>query len=242
MKTLYWDIETSHMLTLVFSLYPDYIPPDNIVKDWKIFCISYKWKGDKTYTELKGNEKTILTKISKVLSNADVIVFHNGDKFDLPKLRTRIIKHGLPPLLPFNRQNSRDTLKLARKYFKFSSNRLDYLGEFLGVGRKISVPKGLWKTALLGKPKDRKAAIDIMSKYCGGDVLLLEKVDNALLEHANTETLSKIRERVEGDYHCDDCNKGPVYRRCRRNVSLGIYWRYRCEACEKWTRGPLIRL
>ena len=63
-----------------------------------------------------------------------VLLAHNGDKFDIKKFNAACIKHDLPPV---QERQTIDTLKQARKHFRFDSNRLDYLGRFLEVGEKM---------------------------------------------------------------------------------------------------------
>ena len=66
-----------------------------------------------------------------MFDEADVVIAHNGDKFDMRKANARF-GHYEPPM-PVQQV---DTLKVARKYFKFESNKLGDLGEHLGLGNK----------------------------------------------------------------------------------------------------------
>ena len=73
--------------------------------------------------------------------------------------------------------NSIDTLKMARAGFKFNSNKLDYMGDYLGLGQKIKTEFNLWKDITL---KNCPIAMNKMVKYCKRDVTLLEEVYNKL--------------------------------------------------------------
>lgn len=180
-KILYYDIETSHAMVLSFGLFPDFISHDNILIDWHLFSAAWQWEGEKTihavaltddperFDKDVHDDYHVVKSLHAVLQEADYIVAHNGDKFDIKKLNTRIIKHGLSPLPPVKQI---DTLKMARRFFCFTSNRLDYLGTFLGVGQKIRTSQELWVKAWLGEKK----AIKEMKTYNKGDIVLLRDV------------------------------------------------------------------
>lgn len=176
-KILIYDIETSLSIVASFSLYPNFISHKNIIQDPFIICASWKWLGDKkakaiavTKQEaLTQNDKRVVQKLHEVIEEADIIIGHNGDKFDLKWVKGRGLKYGLTPL---SYVKTIDTLKVARKNFRLMSNRLDYIGDYLGVGRKISTSEGLWLKVLQGKV----SAIKEMVKYNKQDVYLLEDV------------------------------------------------------------------
>ena len=78
----------------------------------------------------------------------------------------RFLYHKLPPPSPFK---SIDTVKVARRYFNMNSNKLDDIGRYLGLGRKV-VHTGwdLWKRCFNG---DRSAWQEMIS-YNTQDVVL----------------------------------------------------------------------
>jgi hypothetical protein len=77
----------------------------------------------------------------------------------------------------YPKYKSVDTLKIARYKHNFPSNRLDDIGEYLNLGRKIKVDFKLWDRVILEKSEE---ALDDMVTYCEQDVLLLEKIYNKL--------------------------------------------------------------
>ena len=112
---------------------------DNILHERAIICICYKWEGERTVHSLewkKGDDKDLLKRFLKVALEADELVAHNGDKFDIKWFNTRCLKHGLepPPIW-----KTVDTLVIARRRFYFNSNRLDYLGKYLLDEGKIKI-------------------------------------------------------------------------------------------------------
>lgn len=174
-KRLFWDIESAPNIGLFWrSGFKLNIGPENIIKERAIICIGYKWSHEKEahilYWDKDQNDRKMLAEFIRVLEQADEIVGHNLDRFDMPWAKTRCLFHNLPPI-PDCRQI--DTLKWARSKFYFNSNKLDYIAKFLGLGGKIKTEFGLWKDVLLNHcPK----ALNKMGKYCKYDVILLEKV------------------------------------------------------------------
>jgi DNA polymerase elongation subunit (family B) len=179
-RVLIYDIETSYNIVKSWRVgYKLNINPSDILHERKIICISYKWLGDDQVYNLKWSEdqcdKFMLEQFIEVLNDADLIVAHNGDRYDLKFIKTRAIKHGLPMLLNYPQF---DTLKVAKKKFMFNSNKLDYISEYLGFENKIKTSMKLWDDIILNKcPKAMKDMID----YCDMDVILLEKVYNKLV-------------------------------------------------------------
>jgi len=180
MKKLFFDIETSPNIGLFWEAgWKKTIDSSNIIQERSIICICYKYEGsDKIYKltwDKNQCDKSMLEKFSKVLNESDLSITHNGDRFDIPWVRTRALYHGITDLANCT---SLDTLLGSRNKLKFNSNRLDYIAQFFGVGQKQETTYGLWKDILL---KNDKKALSTMTEYCANDVVILEKVYNKLL-------------------------------------------------------------
>lgn len=179
-KVLLYDIEVSYGIARAWR--PGYninLSYGDFIKHPSIICISYKFEDEEEVHNLrwdsKQDDKTLLSLFINVLNQADIIVGHNGDKFDLPWVRTRALFHGLE-MRP--KYKSVDTLKIARYRHRFPSNRLDDLGDYLGVGRKIKTDRQLWVDTVCNGDKE---ALNRMVEYCDQDVLLLEDVYKKLI-------------------------------------------------------------
>lgn len=174
-KRLFFDIETAPMIAYTWRVgWKLNIGTDNIIKDWQIICISYKWEGeDKVHTLDWGKDmcdKQLLTDFIKIANTADEMVAHNGDRFDIKKIRTRCIFHRIPM---FPDYKTLDTLKKAKSGFNFNSNRLDYIAKFLGVGAKLEHEGfNMWVKCMQGD----KEALRAMVEYCEMDIVVLEDV------------------------------------------------------------------
>jgi DNA polymerase elongation subunit (family B) len=138
-KRLFYDIETSFNVGVFWRTgYNLSIQPQDIIHERAIICICYKWEGEDEIHSLtwskSQSDKQMIEKFVKVLAQADEIVAHNGDRFDLKWIRTRALFHGIQ-FMPSPK--TIDTLKWAKKYFNFNSNKLDYIAKLLKVGAKM---------------------------------------------------------------------------------------------------------
>jgi RNase P subunit RPR2 len=172
-KIILWDIETSLIVATTFSLYPERIPHDGILQDWSIICGAWKQLGSKetkvATVKKYGDDKQVCKTLRDELADADLIIHHNGNRFDIKKLNARLIYHGLEPLplIP-----TIDTLLEIKKVAAFTSNRLDYLGKHLFGQGKMHTDPGLWMEVLRGSTK----AIKSMAAYNKVDVVRLEQL------------------------------------------------------------------
>ena len=227
MKRLFFDIETSPNIGLFWECgYKLNIPHDNIVKERAIICIAWKWSGEnKVHNEewtMEQDDKAMLGLFAEVMNEADEIVGQNGDKFDIPWLRTRCLFHRIPMLPAYT---TIDTLKIARYQFRFNSNRLDYLGQFLGEGKKIKTDFDLWKAVLLDN--DRKALAK-MVRYCRQDVRLLEKVWDRMNPYVKARS-------HDGRGLCPECGSDNVtINKTRLTAMKHKRLCYQCQDCGKY--------
>ena len=215
-RRLFFDIETSPCVGWFwrpgYNLNLDY---NNILENAKIICICYKWEGDKkTYSlswDSKQNDKKMLQDFIKVLNQANEIIGHNSDKFDIKWIRTRCLIHGVDMIPEYT---SIDTLKEARKGFNFPSNRLDSIGRYTGVGKKLKTTGELWYDTCF---KNDRKALDKMIKYCIQDVVLLEKV------YGKMKHFIKPKYNIADDKaSCPRCNSDNIRNNANRISASGI--------------------
>lgn len=183
-KILIYDIETSYNIGKFWRAgYNLSINPGDIIHERAIICVSYKWLGEEQVYNLTWDnnqcDKFLLEQFIPILDEADMIVAHNGDRYDLKFIKTRALKHNLKMLINYKQF---DTLKVAKAKFMFNSNKLDYISKFLGAEGKISTNMKLWDDIILRKCP--KALIEMLN-YCDEDVRQLEVVYNALVSWEN---------------------------------------------------------
>lgn len=232
-RRLFWDLETSPNIGFFWrSGYRLSIPYDNIIKERAIICVCYKFEGDKTVKALKwtdGDDRPLLEAFMPVLLEADELVAHNGDKFDLKWLNTRLIYHGFDPK-PI--EKTIDTLAIARRRFMFNSNRLDYIGKFLGIGGKYETGGfDLWKQIVLN---NCAASMNKMIRYCKQDVNLLEQVYHKLMEYHNAKTHTGVMAGLD-KWSCPHCASENVHKKKMRITAAGtIQHQMQCQDCGKY--------
>jgi hypothetical protein len=237
-RILYWDIETSLQLAAIFQLANnDWIDPASLVTERYIICASWQWEGDKKihavsvlddpkrYASDPHDDTHVVSVLHKVLSEADVLVHHNGDSFDKKYVETRSLVNGFPVLPPIT---TIDTYKLAKSRFMFNSNKLDYIGKMLKVGRKKPTSPGLWMRVLKG---DRKA-IKEMVEYNKHDVILLRDVFMKLRPYAPNH----LNRELFGNEGCPRCGSTKVQYRGYHRAITKVYRRLQCQSCSGWFR------
>ena len=229
-KRLFFDIETSPMI--VYSWRTGWkinIHTDNIIKDWKVICISYKWEGEDKVHSLdwgkKKCDKQLLIDFVKIMNQADECIAHNGDRFDIKKIRTRCIYHRIP-MIP--KYRTLDTLKKAKSGFVFNSNRLDYLAKFFGVGAKLEHEGfNMWVKCMEG---DKQALRD-MVKYCEMDIIVLEDVYTVMQGYIKNNThTGTINGKLKAS--CPNCGSEDVSLLKNNFTALGTIKRLmECSPC-----------
>lgn len=200
------------------------------VKQWQILSFSAKWSGGKqeTYIDHK-TDKGLMIKLWKLLDKAEVVIAHNGDKFDVKKINARFLFYNMPPPSPYR---TIDTLKISRRYFGLMSHKQDDIGEYMGTGRKIKVDKELWLACIKG---DKKALM-YMKMYNAQDVVLLEKNYLRFLpwikNHPNVGAYSDKTV-------CPKCGSRNLIRKGVQQNSTTSYHRILCTDCRGWCRATV---
>lgn len=234
-KILLLDVETSFKIAAVWGRYKQYVAMDQIVEDSYILNWSAKWLDDeyiysdalylhpKEYKKDATNDKAIMETLWTLVDEADYIIGHNLDSFDIPVINARMLANGIEPP---SACKTIDTLKIARKNFKFSSNRLDDLGKLLNVGRKIETNFKLWYDVVIHQDKQQFGR---MVAYCEQDVMLLEEVYNKLKPwhrtHPNLAILGDLEKPT-----CNVCG-GDVIKYGLHHTDTQTYQKYRCTSC-----------
>ena len=230
-KILLLDVETSPNLAYVWGLFKQNIGIHDLVDSSYVMCWSAKWLGEEEVlfdSMVASTHKRMLQRIHKLLDNADAVVHYNGSRFDMPVLNKEFIKHDMPPPSPYK---NIDLLSTARRKFRFVSNKLDYVAQYLGLGGKVKHPgMQLWIKCMA---KD-KEAWEIMEKYNKQDVVLLEQVYDRFLpwipNHIN-------RSLFCDSVVCPNCGSGDHQKRGYHYTQAGKYQRYNCKGCGNWFKA-----
>lgn len=234
-KVLLFDIETAPSLGWVWEKWETNVI--DFEEDWYMLCFAAKWLGGKMstyalpdyrgYKKNSENDKLLVKELWRLFDEADVLIAHNGDNFDVRKANARFAYYKLPPPSPYK---TIDTWKVAKRHFNFISNKLNDLGTYLGYGEKISTSFGLWQGCMNG---DKKSWAQ-MIKYNKRDVELLEKIYLHFRPWITNHTNLGSREESAV---CPKCGSPKLQ---SRGYAINIstrYQRFQCQNCGGWSRG-----
>lgn len=205
----------------------------------KLMSFAYQIVGEKKIisrclADLKGykknprDDKALVKELHEVMSNADVLLGQNSDQFDVKMANYFFVMNGLSSIPP---KKQIDTKKIAKRYFRFPSNKLDDLGEALGVGKKTKTTHSdLWEDCYLDQ--DLKAW-KLMNKYCEQDVRVTTAVYLKLRPFMRTHPNIA---RMTGDHDsCPTCGLNDFTRvKAYRFTNTSKYTQYVCTICEEY--------
>lgn len=248
LRVLFIDLETTPNLMAGFDLWQKYYDPSCILKERSLISVSWCWEHDLKMrhaslldcrTRLEKDvydDYHVVKVVHELISQADVVVAHNGRKFDMKMFRTRALINGFPPI---PEPIILDTFEECKRYFKFNSNRLDYVGQVLGHGKKLKTGQELWNRIVFPKSKrDRDDAIRQMVTYNDRDTELLVDVYHTMLPWMQ---VGKVFNHVLDEHDdCPHCRKSSTLRHSPSwTVCTKAYWykRYRCTSCKGWATG-----
>lgn len=238
-KILFIDIETSAAHVLAFGRWKVNISQAQVLQESMLLGFCAKWGGsdhmievypeDVTKWDSELEQRKMLEKAHMMLSEADIVCAHNSDKFDIPYLNAQLIKHGFFKPAPYK---TVDTLKIAKYNFRFPANRLDSLGEFLGLGRKLEHSGfSLWRECMMGDKKAWRTMID----YNIQDVVLLEEVYKKLRSWGSHPNIALCYD--DADFRCGVCGSKNLKKSSKKAyTNCRAYDMYQCKDCGTWTR------
>lgn len=241
-KVLLIDIETAPNLAYVWGKWEQDVIA--FKEHWYMISYAYKWLGEKStrvvalpdfplYKKNKADDESLVRSLWDLFDKAEVIIAHNGDAFDIKKSNARFIQHHMEPPSPYK---TIDTLKIARKYFKFDSNKLDDLGDYLKVGRKVHTGGfNLWLGCLAGESK----AWNKMKEYNKFDVILLENIYNRMKGWSTGGPNMNLV--LGGFFNCPICGSEHTVKRGFATTRVSVYQQYQCKNCGAWPRGEAVK-
>lgn len=239
-RILSLDIETAPLQSLHWSLWKQNIGLNQIGTEWSILSFCAKWFGGKEiiYQDVSGqedvrNDTELLAALWLLLDEADFVIAQNGKRFDLKKIRARMVMHGMPPFSPVV---VIDTLLIAKDVFGFTSNKLEWMATYLSTVKKRKHNEfpgfELWIECLKGNPRAWRA----MRLYNIDDVRSLEQVYINLrpwaVGHPNVAAFYP-----DDETRCPKCGSLNVKARGYQYTNTGQYHRYACGDCGGWSRS-----
>lgn len=235
-RILILDIETAPNIAYVWGAWKQNVGQKQWLEKGHIMSFAAKWLNDPRifyYECRKADDREIVKRLYELLDEADVVVAHNGVKFDLPTVVGRGVVHGYLPPSPYYVV---DTMLVARRELRLVSNSLANLCEELGLPRKEDHKAfpgfELWLECLRGN----NAAWKEMQEYNIADVISLEALYLRLRPYMRYHpNVAEVNEH--GDVACPKCGSYNIqWRGYYRTKSGIVYRRFQCKDCGGWGR------
>lgn len=237
-KILILDIETAPNVAYVWGAWKQNIGQNQWVSKSHVMSFAAKWLNEEKiyYTENRtSDDRKIIADLYWLLDEADIVVAHNGARFDLPTIIGRGAIHGYLPPSPYKVV---DTLLVARKELRLVNNTLANLCEQLGLTLKKDHKKfpgfELWLECL----RNNEEAWAEMKEYNIADIVSLEELYLRLRPYMKYHP--NIAQDVEDRVGCPKCGSNDVHWRGYYQTKSGLtYKRFRCTCCGGWGRARM---
>lgn len=204
-----------------------------------VICFGYRIMGEKEtkcinawdFPEWKkdvNNDKPLLEAAYEILKDADAVITHNGRRFDEKFFKTRLMINDMPPL-PLGMKHI-DTCQLAKRNLYTFNNKLDTLGKLFAKERKLE--NGGWDLWVRVRKRDAKA-MQLMTKYCIQDVVVLSKIFKKLI-HLSKGLPNHNLFHVGQKHLCPSCGSTRLIGRGYNLTKTRSYKRLQCKDCHSW--------
>lgn len=237
-KILTFDIETSPSIGTFWNAWKTNIKPTQLLRDWHLLTWSAKWLGDKEILHdrltgeqaIAGYDYSIALSLRNLIDDADIVIAHNGKRFDIKKLNTRLLINNIPQPSPYKIV---DTLQSVKNKFGFTYNNLDYLVKALELSDgKTDTDMQLWIDAIRGD----EDALEEMDNYCQNDTLILEElylhIRSWISGHPNFGVYTDDNEPI-----CHVCGGKHLTKSNGYHVTqVGKYETYLCSDCGAYSK------
>jgi uncharacterized protein YprB with RNaseH-like and TPR domain len=199
-----------------------------------ILMVGYKWIGQpgQVLTNWDMSQEEMLFHTSNLIKEADCIITKNGTRFDVPWIRTELLKHKMPPL---KNVTHIDLEKAARAYFRFHSNKLEFILKYLGIGKKVEHEGfGLWRKVMEGNENARKR----MVRYCKGDLIGTERLYKEMRPYIQNHPAI----RSIGTLACAKCGSKNTKKDGFRYTACYKIQEHQCNDCHGYFSGKRVKV
>jgi hypothetical protein len=236
-RILVIDIETAPIVGYLWSLWQNNVALNQVESQSYILSWAAKWVGDDEvfndclyyqpmYEPGMENDYYMLEGIWNKLDEADFVVAHNGNKFDIKRLNTQFLLKEMPPPSPYK---SIDTLQIAKRRFAFDSNKLDnLLNKVCGYGKTDAGGMETWIGCLKGDP----ASWEKLMSYNIDDVTMLEELYLKIRGWDSMHPSASLHNGTRGVPTCNVCKSenvevtGKTY-----STRVSVFPLWRCNDC-----------
>lgn len=246
-KVLIVDIETSPLVVYTFGTFDQNIGNNQIIQDSKILSWSAKWHEDAhgnvngphnkvMYMDQRKNGKIteedpkLLKGIWDLLDEADVVIGQNSKAFDTKRLNAAFIDPKIDLKEPSS-YKQQDCLLIAKRRFKFTSNKLEFTTDKLNKKyKKLKHGKfpgfSMWKECMHGN-QEAWREMEVYNKH---DVLSTEEYYNKIQAWDNTGP--NFSAYYDGYHHICRCGSIEFQKRGYFiSAAGGKFQRLKCKTC-----------
>lgn len=215
----YFDLETSYMQGYFFDIWNINIAMSQVTKQSHLLSASWAINDEEpvgirlTPEDVKtGNDLEVVIKLIEAINSCDVVVTFNGKKFDVKKLNTRALYWGLPPVVI---PRHIDLMQDAKRLFKFPSNSMQNISQYLGEDGKISTGGSrLWERCMEFENYDVcQNALEEMLTYNLQDINATRDLHKRFMGWSkntpNIGTIAKSKDGLDG-LRCTHCGSNDV--------------------------------
>lgn len=228
-KILTLDIESRPGLWYSWGPRADWLPAGMMVEGGGMMCFAAKWLGSEEVMFFRG--ESAVYEAHRLLSEADLVITYNGDRYDLKRLNNEFLRLNLAPPSPYR---SIDLFKTNRAQFDLPYKKLDTIAQFTGLGEKLKHQGfDLWVDCMADDPE----AWLIMEDYNKQDVVLTEKLYVKLLPWL--KNVPHMGMFVINGGSCPYCASDSFEHKGTTNTFVQQYPLYNCNNCEGWFRGTI---
>lgn len=238
LKILMIDIETSPNIVFAWDIWNQNIGINQIIKPVEMLCFAAKWYGQdeptRFYSNWEHGQESMVNFAYLLLNDADMVVHFYGSRFDVPHLNREFLLHGMTPPRPYKQVDLKFTVG---RQFKFTSNKLQFVSEVLGLEGKVE-HEGfpLWDKVLniLDEypPAIEQDAKERMQVYNERDVTLLEEVYEVLLPWIPNHP----HRHLYGGNGCPTCGAEEFVDAGYAFTKLSKFRQYQCQSCKSYFR------
>lgn len=233
------DIETVPHLSYHWQVWGVNVAPTQMVSPTYMVAYAYSVNGGPVTCRFAG-DALFYDDLYKTLTNADLLVTFNGEKFDMQHIRRELLEQGFLPLRPVA---SVDLYKHVKSTYKFPYNRLDYVaGVLLGEHKLDTGGFELWKGVMDGD----QTAIRKMARYNKRDVRLTERLYKRLRAYIKNHPFVSGDTDIPdagGVRDCPAClhkwvEAAPKFVRYTRCYTIR---QHQCPECGHWHDGKRVK-
>jgi hypothetical protein len=232
-KILVFDIECTGMILESYGLYNQNHNHKDIIEDWSLLSYAAWFVGeeeihymDNRYGLDYRDDRQIVEGLHHLINEADWIIGHNSDRFDLKKFNAKSEKYLLDDI---HEKTQWDTLKMLKSKYSLASNSLDYAAKYFDLKeRKSGHGKFPGKSLFDECKKGNMEAWQELELYNKQDVKVTWELFQRLAKKDKRINMQSFYQR-----QVCICGNEKFHKDGFRFTRQGRFQIYRCNQCSK---------